>query len=50
MKVVYVIHDDNGYREVSREEYDVFEGEKFSAPPHWRLMLVAEMLLPYRYV
>lgn len=49
MKVVYVICND-GYKEVSKEEYDSFEGEKFFGPPHWRLMLIAEMLLKYRYM
>ena len=49
MQVVYVINDGR-YHEVSREEYDAFEGEKFFTCPHWRLMLVAEMLLKYRYM
>lgn len=47
MEVRYIIHDSTGYREVSAEEFDAFDGEKFEAPPHWKLMLVADMLLKY---
>ena len=49
MKIVYVILKDKYYQEVSREEYDAFDGEKFSAPSFWRLMLVGELLLPLRW-
>lgn len=49
MKRVYIINDGK-YREVSKEEYNAFEGEKFIAPPHWRMMIIAEMLLLYRYM
>lgn len=49
MKAVYVINDGR-YHAVSREEYDAFEGEKFLAPPHWRMLVVTELLLAYRYM
>ena len=49
MKVVWVILKDGEYQEVSKEEYDTFDGEKFMAPPFWRLMLVGELLLPLRW-
>ena len=50
MQIVYVILKDNKYQEVPREEYDAFEGEKWILPSHWRLTMVASMLLPYRYL
>lgn len=50
MRIVYVIVKDNEYQEVPREEYDKFEGEKYILPSFWRLMLVGELLLPYRYM
>ena len=50
MKIVYIILRDNHYQEVSKEEYDAFDGEKFFAPPFWRLMLVGELLLPLRWM
>lgn len=50
MKIVYVILKDEKYQEVSREEYEDFEGEKYILPSFWRLMLVVELLLPYRYM
>ena len=49
MKVVWVILKDDKYQEVSKEEYDAFDGEKFIAPSHWRLMLIGELLLPLRW-
>lgn len=50
MKIVYVILKDKKYQEVSREEYEEFDGEKHILPSFWRLMLVGEFLLPYRYM
>ena len=49
MRRVFVIFKDENYREVSHEEYDAFDGEKFTAPPHWRMLTIYEWLLSYRY-
>lgn len=49
MKTVYVIAAGDWYKEVSKEEWGKFEGEKHIFPSHWRLMLLTEMLLPYRW-
>lgn len=49
MKFVWVILKDNRYQEVSKEEYDAFDGEKFMAPSHWGLMLATSILLPLRW-
>ena len=48
MKFVYVVAAGDWYKEVSKEEYDAFTGEKHKWPSHWRLMVLTEMLLPYR--
>jgi len=49
MKVVYVILKDGEYTEVSKEEYDSFEGEKFFGPPFWRMIIVQEWLIQLRW-
>ena len=49
MIVVWVVLKDGRYQEVSKEEYDAFDGEKFMAPSYWRLMLGAAFLLPLRW-
>lgn len=49
MKVVYIIAKGDWYKEVSKEEWDKFEGEKHIVPGHWKLMMVTEWLLKYRY-
>ena len=49
MKVVYVILKDGHWTEVSREEYDNFDGKKFFASPWWRMHLVQDMLLQLRH-
>ena len=48
MKVVWVILKNHKYQEVSKEEYDAFEGEKYMLPSYWRLMLATSILLPLR--
>lgn len=49
MKVVFVIRSKEGYKEVTKEEYDNFDGEKFCASPWWRQDIVAAWLLQLRY-
>lgn len=49
MKVVYVIHKDGHWTEVSKEEYDNFSGEKFAASPWWKIQLVQDWLLQLRW-
>ena len=49
MKILFYVIKEGKMQEVSKEEYDAFEGEKYCLPSTWRLMLVAEMLLPLRW-
>ena len=51
MKLKYFIYD-NGWKEVSFDEYEKFEGTKTQAPSIQRIMLqvIQDMLLPYRFI
>lgn len=48
MKAVYIIADGDWYKEVSREEWDNFKGEKHIVPSHWKLMLITDWLVGLR--
>lgn len=49
MKIVYVILKDGRYVEVTKEEYDNFDGEKFWASPWWRFDIAHTLLIQLRY-
>lgn len=48
MKIVYVVFKNGTWTEVSREEYDNFDGRKFFASPWWRMQLIQDWLLTLR--
>ena len=50
MKIEYWTNDESGWRQVTREEYDQFDGEKEIRPASWRWILVQSMLQKYRYM
>ena len=49
MKFLYYIVKSDKMNEVSKEEHDAFDGEKYRLPSTWKTMIVTEMLLPLRY-
>ena len=50
MKMEYWIKDGGVWRQVTREDYLVFKGEKEQRPSTWRTMLLQSLLQKYRYM
>ncbi len=50
MKVEYWIKDEGKWRQVDRDEYFSFNGEREQRPSTWRLMLAQAILQKYRYM
>ena len=49
MELLYFIRINDRWRQVSHEEYSVFDGEKEQRPSTWGLDILNAILLPYRY-
>ena len=49
MKMLYFIHTENGWKQVSYDEYAAWDGEKDTRPPHWGLIQLQKYLGKYRY-
>lgn len=49
MKVLYYIKTEEGWKQVTSEEYWKFDGEKQMRAVTWRLAMVARYLVPLRW-
>jgi len=49
MRFMYYILKDGKWTETDYETYRAFEGEKQVRPSTWKLLMISQMLLPYRY-
>ena len=44
MKLLYFIFADNGWKQVTYDEYASWDGEKDIRPPHWGLIQLQSIL------
>ena len=49
MKMEYWISVDGKWVQTNLETYTDFKGEKQTRPSTWRMLVMSEMLLPFRY-